>query len=88
MALSRPYLGVHYPSDVIGGIIAGVAWLGFVVAGMHAAQYFAARKPSATAGAGEWPWSFFCLLEDRTHRGIIHRGPGEDAPSLNRCLVP
>lgn len=45
VAISRMYLGVHYPSDVIGGIIAGVAWLGFVVAGMHAIQFFAKRKP-------------------------------------------
>ena len=43
VATSRMYLGVHYPSDVIGGIIAGVAWLGFVIAGMHAVQYFAKR---------------------------------------------
>ena len=43
VAISRMYLGVHYPSDVIGGIIAGVAWLGFVVAGMHAVNYFSKR---------------------------------------------
>ena len=43
VAISRMYLGVHYPSDVIGGIIAGVAWLGFVIAGMHAVQYFSSR---------------------------------------------
>ena len=43
VAISRMYLGVHYPSDVIGGIVAGVAWLGFVVAGMHAVQFFSRR---------------------------------------------
>lgn len=43
VATSRMYLGVHYPSDVVGGIIAGVAWLGFVVAGMHAVQFFSKR---------------------------------------------
>jgi undecaprenyl-diphosphatase len=27
VAFSRLYLGVHYPSDVLGGFVAGVAWL-------------------------------------------------------------
>ena len=27
VAVSRLYLGVHYPSDVLGGFLAGVAWL-------------------------------------------------------------
>ena len=27
VALSRLYLGVHYPSDVLGGFLGGVAWL-------------------------------------------------------------
>lgn len=45
IGVSRMYLGVHYPSDVIAGFLAGLGWIGFVAAGVAAIRYFADRRP-------------------------------------------
>ncbi|EDL66088.1 hypothetical protein BSG1_02010 [Bacillus sp. SG-1] len=31
IGLSRVYLGVHYPSDILGGFLAGGVWLAFSI---------------------------------------------------------
>ena len=44
VSLSRIYIGVHYPSDVVAGLLFGVAWAAFCMAALEATQKYLVRR--------------------------------------------
>jgi undecaprenyl-diphosphatase len=56
IGVSRVYLGVHYPTDVVGGYLAGVVWLSTVgLAFREIPHWFPSKRDISALAAGRAP---------------------------------
>ena len=55
IGISRVYLGVHYPSDVLAGYLAGFIWSSFAAIALEVLSRYLARGAGRRVGAGLAP---------------------------------
>jgi undecaprenyl-diphosphatase len=53
ISVSRMYLGVHYPSDVVAGALIGLGWAAFCMATLEAIQRLAERRERPVPKPGQ-----------------------------------